>query len=192
MVDAAVDPVSGNVGLMIDPKPSGPTGFVRVQAAIPADPRPHHRVGPESGIGRGMVVSRGGLSVQQKPIGMDCDMRIGTSTLATLLLATSLLPAGRAQARASRKADPSGRGENGRPPLPRARDWPRRPSTPWRRMPRNPAAAAAASSGTVTSSRSGATRSGWPTSSRRPRGPSGRLSSGWPSTVASFSSTTRR
>lgn len=36
---AAVDPVSGNVGLMIDPNPNGPTGFVRVQSANPADLR---------------------------------------------------------------------------------------------------------------------------------------------------------
>jgi hypothetical protein len=36
---AAVDPVSGNVGLMIDPDPNGPTGFVRVESGIPGDGR---------------------------------------------------------------------------------------------------------------------------------------------------------
>jgi hypothetical protein len=34
---AAVDPVSGNVGLMLDPKPNGQTGLVRVRAVIPAN-----------------------------------------------------------------------------------------------------------------------------------------------------------
>lgn len=38
---SAVDPASGNVGLMIDPNPSGPTGLVRVRTGIPAN-----RVGP--------------------------------------------------------------------------------------------------------------------------------------------------
>jgi hypothetical protein len=34
---SAVDPVSGNVGLMIDPNPSGPSGFVRVHPGVPLD-----------------------------------------------------------------------------------------------------------------------------------------------------------
>jgi hypothetical protein len=38
---AAVDPVSGNVGLMIDPNPNGPTGLVRVRPGVPPN-----RTGP--------------------------------------------------------------------------------------------------------------------------------------------------
>jgi hypothetical protein len=38
---AAVDPESGNVGLMIDANPNGPTGLVRVQPG-----HPPNRVGP--------------------------------------------------------------------------------------------------------------------------------------------------
>lgn len=38
---SAVDPVSGNVGLMIDPNPNGPTGLVRVRPGIPSN-----RIGP--------------------------------------------------------------------------------------------------------------------------------------------------
>lgn len=34
---SAVDPVSGNVGLMIDPNPNGPTGLVRVRPGDPPD-----------------------------------------------------------------------------------------------------------------------------------------------------------
>jgi hypothetical protein len=41
---SAVDPVSGNVGLMIDPNPSGPTGLVRIRLVIPPD-----RSGPFGG-----------------------------------------------------------------------------------------------------------------------------------------------
>ena len=33
-----VDPDSGNVGLMIDPNPNGPTGFVRVHPGVPPNP----------------------------------------------------------------------------------------------------------------------------------------------------------
>jgi hypothetical protein len=36
---SAVDPVSGNVGLMVDPNPNGPTGFVRVRPGIPPNRR---------------------------------------------------------------------------------------------------------------------------------------------------------
>ncbi len=36
---SAVDPVSGNLGLMIDPNPNGPTGFVRVRPGIPPNRR---------------------------------------------------------------------------------------------------------------------------------------------------------
>jgi len=36
---SAVDPISGNVGLMIDPNPSGPTGFVRVRRGTPRNRR---------------------------------------------------------------------------------------------------------------------------------------------------------
>jgi hypothetical protein len=35
----AVDPVTGNVGLMIDPNPGGPTGLVRICPGSPPDPR---------------------------------------------------------------------------------------------------------------------------------------------------------
>jgi hypothetical protein len=40
---AAVDPMSGNVGLMVDPNPNGPTGFVRVCPG--PSPKPN-RTGP--------------------------------------------------------------------------------------------------------------------------------------------------
>jgi hypothetical protein len=36
---SVVDPVSGNVGLLIDPNPNGFTGFVRVRAGSPAEVR---------------------------------------------------------------------------------------------------------------------------------------------------------
>ncbi len=36
---AAVDPVSGDVGLMIDPNPSGPTGFVRARPQLSPKPQ---------------------------------------------------------------------------------------------------------------------------------------------------------
>jgi hypothetical protein len=36
---AAVDPISGNVGLMIDPNPNGPTGLVRVRPGSPPNRR---------------------------------------------------------------------------------------------------------------------------------------------------------
>jgi hypothetical protein len=36
---SAVDPVSGNVGLMIDPNPNGPAGLVRVRPGNPPDRR---------------------------------------------------------------------------------------------------------------------------------------------------------
>ena len=36
---SVVDPVSGNVGLMIDPNPSGPTVLVRVRPVTPPDRR---------------------------------------------------------------------------------------------------------------------------------------------------------
>jgi hypothetical protein len=35
VVGSAVDPISGNVRLMIDPNPGGPTGFVRVSPSAP-------------------------------------------------------------------------------------------------------------------------------------------------------------
>ncbi len=38
---AATDPVSGNIGLMIDPNPNGPTGLVRLRPGLPPN-----RVGP--------------------------------------------------------------------------------------------------------------------------------------------------
>jgi hypothetical protein len=41
VADSAVDPVSSNVGLMIEPNPNGPSGFVRVRPAAPPN-----RVGP--------------------------------------------------------------------------------------------------------------------------------------------------
>jgi len=36
---STVDPISGNVGLMIDPNPNGPTGFVRVRPGTPRNRR---------------------------------------------------------------------------------------------------------------------------------------------------------
>ena len=102
-------------------------------------------------------------------------MRTSTSWLAILVPLVNLLSAGLAHAQQAEG-----------PTVWPGPDWPiatpesqgltAGPSTPWRRMRRHPAAAAGASSGTVTSSRSGATRSGWPTSSRRPKGPWGRRS----------------
>jgi hypothetical protein len=38
VAQAAIDPDSGNVGLMIDANPSGPTGLVRVRPGVPTHP----------------------------------------------------------------------------------------------------------------------------------------------------------
>ena len=44
LVDSRVDPISGNVGLSLDPLPSGPSGFVRLYPRVP----PNH-AGPIRG-----------------------------------------------------------------------------------------------------------------------------------------------
>ena len=110
-------------------------------------------------------------------------MRPSTTWLATLLPMVILLSTGR-RLRRNRtggrlpQAALSGRGMSGKPPRRRARDSPGRRSKPPRRMRRNMAAAVAASSGTATSSRSGAIRKSWPTSNPRPRASWERPSSG--------------
>jgi len=54
LVGTAVDPSTRNVGLIIDPHPSGPTGFVRINRRTPPD-----RAGPFSASGLGVDLGCG-------------------------------------------------------------------------------------------------------------------------------------